>query len=54
MRASYAWGYKSRAAAEEALEDLYAFDEVSDASRPKISSYKTEAGTRWQITLDEG
>ncbi len=58
-RHTYAWGYKTREAAEDALEDMFAFDEVSQCSRPQISAYKTRNVTtgapvvRYQITLQE-
>jgi len=49
-RRYWAWGYKSRDAATNALHDAYASGEISDASRPRVESYKTDAGRRWGVT----
>lgn len=38
-RFTYASGYKTREAAEAALEDMFAFDEVSECERPKVEGY---------------
>lgn len=50
FRRYWAWGYKSRDAATEALHDAYASGEISDASDPQVSSYPTNCGRRWGIT----
>ena len=56
-RHTYAWGYKSRDAAQDALNDLLSENEVSMCERPEVSPYKTRNVTtgapvvRYQITL---
>lgn len=62
-RYTYASGYKTREAAEEALEDMFAHAEVSECERPRIESYMgwahpikgqpLEAERRFAITLCE-
>lgn len=48
----YAWGYKTRAAAIEALDDLYCDGEVSQAELPRIEPYKNRDGaTRFGVML---
>lgn len=54
MRRAYAWGYKTRTAAEIALEDMFADAEISACERPEISSYKNRDNQiRYQVTLDQ-
>jgi hypothetical protein len=49
----YAYGYKTRAAALDALEESYALGEVSEGERPVIDSYKLFDGkTRYGIRLE--
>jgi|GEM_PF-5041103 len=56
-RYTYAWGYKSREAAQDALNDLLAGSEVSQCEGPEISAYRTRnlstgaPALRYQITL---
>lgn len=39
-RFTYASGYKTRDAADAALEDMFAFDEVSECERPRVEAYE--------------
>lgn len=56
IRYSYASGFKSRAGAESALEDMLG-DEISLSDDPMIESYHVtmkgtgETVTRWRISL---
>ncbi len=56
IRFSYAHGYKSRAAAEAAIEDMLG-DEISLSEDPRVESYLVtmkgtgETVTRWRISL---
>jgi len=56
-RRSYAWGYKSRSDAADALDDLLSLCEVSMCEGPEISPYTARNVTtgapivRYQITL---
>lgn len=52
-RYTYAYGYRTADAAENAIEDLCAAGEISTGENPKASSYRTRDGrTRWCITLE--
>lgn len=52
-RYTYAHGYKSRDAAQDALEDCFATGEVSQCERPKIEAYQSRLnGRRYMITLE--
>lgn len=48
MRYTYAGGFKSRAAAEMALEGMFAAGEVSEGERPKVE----KIGGKWAVTLE--
>lgn len=56
-RQSYAWGYRTREAAQDALDDLLSISEVSECEAPKVVPYKTrnmitgQPVLRFQITL---
>jgi hypothetical protein len=48
----YAYGYKSREAALEALDRMFADDEVSPGELPRIETYKNRDGvTRYGVML---
>ena len=50
----YAWGYKSREAALDALDSLYCDGEVSPGELPRIEPYRNPQGvTRYGIMLAE-
>jgi hypothetical protein len=50
----YAWGYKSRDAALEALDTLYCDGDVSPGELPRIETYRNRDGaTRYGIMLAE-
>lgn len=52
MRFTYAYGYRTRDAALEALEDSLANGDVTMGEGPEVSSYRTHEGAlRWRITL---
>ena len=52
MFRSYAWGYKSRAAAFDAIEAMYAEGEISPADQPRVNTYKNRVGeTRYSVEL---
>lgn len=51
-RYTYAYGYKSKDAAENALESMYAVGEVSLGERAKIYRYSCPGGHRWAIDLE--
>lgn len=49
----YGTGYKTREAALNALEDMYAEGEVCEGERPVIQSYKNKDGaTRYGIKIN--
>lgn len=51
-RYTYAYGYRTADAAEDAIESLCSQGEISTAENPKAESYVTESGKRrWRITL---
>jgi uncharacterized protein len=51
-RYSWAYGYKSRQSAEDAIEDAYANGEVSLCEDPQAESYISVNGIRaWRISL---
>lgn len=50
-RRSYAWGYKRRDAAEDAIDTMIADGEMSPCERPEVSSYRTERGKRYRVTI---
>lgn len=51
-RYTYATGYTSREAADEAITDLLAECEVSPCERPAVDTYRTNDGRRrYKITL---
>lgn len=54
MRRTYAYGYKSRDAAEDALETMFAAGEVSPGEKPRIYRYSCPGGHRWAIDLENG
>ena len=48
----YAYGYRSRDAAEDALEDCFAAGEVSACEAPEVRSYRARSGERrWGISV---
>jgi len=60
---TYAFGYRTREAAETALEDMFACGEVSQAERPTVESYSMDTANdtmmkrrpkplRWCIKLE--
>jgi len=52
VRYSWAYGYKSRQAAEDAIDSAYADGEVSLCEDPRAESYIAVNGTRaWRISL---
>lgn len=52
-RYTYAYGYRSLDAAEDALENLCANGEISTAENPRCESYRAPSGSRrWRITLE--
>ena len=52
LRVTYAYGFKTRDAAETALVDCFANGEISEGEGPEISSYRSRDGAlRWQITI---
>lgn len=52
-RHCYAWGYKTRDAAENAVEDMFASAEISECENPTIKSYTNKAGARrFAVWLD--
>ena len=52
IRYTYAYGYKTREAAEIALDDCMAGDEISECELPKISPYQNKNDERrYRITL---
>lgn len=57
-RFPYASGYKSAAAADDALADLYAAGEVCEGESPEIESYQARRKAdgklvrRWRITVE--
>lgn len=53
LRITYAYGYRTRVAAEAALEDSFAHGDVSHADAPAVESYANRDGaTRYRITLN--
>ena len=56
IRYSYAWGFKTREAAEAALEDLISNGEVSLGEDPQVGSYRSKRdGSRlFRISLSDG
>lgn len=49
----YSYGYKTRAAAEIALEIAYSSGDVMPGERPRIEAYRTNDGaTRYGIKLN--
>lgn len=51
-RYTYAYGYRTADAAEDAIENLCSEGEISTGENPKAESYRTQAGAlRWRITL---
>lgn len=52
LRVTYAYGFKTRDAAETALIDCFASGEIMAGERPEITSYRSRDGAlRWQITI---
>jgi len=52
MRHTYAYGYRTRDAAEAALVDCFANGDVSPGDDPRVEPYATRDGaTRYRITL---
>jgi hypothetical protein len=52
MRFTYSYGYRTRDAAEAALEDCFSSGEVSHGDSPRVEVYATQDGkTRFRITL---
>lgn len=52
IRTTYAWGYRSRVSAEDAIEHMFAAGEVSQSEAPKAETYRTKDGRRlWRVTL---
>lgn len=52
MRFTYSYGYRTRDAAEAALEDCFSSGEVSHGDSPSVEAYATQDGkTRYRITL---
>lgn len=51
IRYIYASGYKTRAAAQEALYDCYATGEISDGDQPRIVSYTAKNGS-WRYGIE--
>lgn len=56
VRYTYGTGYKTRARASEALDDMFADGEVSECERPEIEKYtvilKEGKASRYKITLE--
>lgn len=53
-RYCYAFGYRSRTAAELALDNAFASGDVTPGECPAVNSYRLPGGElRWQITLAE-
>jgi hypothetical protein len=52
-RFAYAFGYKTREAAERELEDSFASGDITPGERPEIKTYPTlNGGWRWEIEID--
>lgn len=52
MFRSYAWGYKTRAAAVDAIEAMFAECEISAADQPRVNTYKNKNNeTRYSVEL---
>lgn len=52
IRTIYAWGYRSRISAADAIEHMLACGEVSPSEEPETKSYRTKDGRRlWCVTL---
>lgn len=52
MRFTYSYGYRTRDAAEAALDDCFANGDVSHGDAPAVEAYKNRDGaTRYRITL---
>lgn len=51
-RYTYAYGYKSQPAAEDALEQAYATGDILPGEKPRIYRYSCPAGHRWAIDLE--
>jgi len=55
MRYTYSQGHKSKAAAEDALEDMILFGDVCEGERPRVERYAVtvhgKPATRYRITL---
>lgn len=51
-RTIYAWGYRSRISAEDAIEHMIAAGEVSVSEHPRARTYQTRDGrTLWAVDL---
>lgn len=49
----YAYGYKTRATAEIAIEIAYSMGDVLPGERPRVEAYKTKDGaTRYGIRVN--
>jgi hypothetical protein len=52
LRVTYAYGFKTFDAAQNALIDGFASGEISPGEAPEIVTYRTLQGAlRWQITI---
>jgi len=52
-RLTYAYGYKSRDAAEQSMLDDFATGDISHGDQPRVESYKTQdLKTRWRVTVN--
>jgi hypothetical protein len=49
-RETFAYGFKTRDAAEDALEDALASGDMLPGEQPEISAYSVEGGMAYRIT----